>query len=230
MLQKKCRRRLQAAQVLSLCRINGSSRAKEHKASHSQSHSVILSELTNVANVELPGCGSNSGRSRLSKRHSNGIDRQPDCHQEPAVPEFGVFFCGTPSIEASLGPNPFVFDVNIRVQDASSGHLRKIMKRILLDTGSDLNLISGPAHSDLKTHLRPQKCHVRSVAGQSSIVGETRLDWTFIRANPRNETTSNIFSDTFFVLSKKETPLFDCILGRHWIHNHRSVFLALWTG
>ena len=137
-------------------------------------------------------------------------------------------FCDTHSTVSNAGCNPFVFDINIRVPEAS-GKTRKVMKRVLLDTGSDLNLISAPAQSDIKTRVRPQKCHVRSVSGQSSIVGETRMEWTFIRSNVSNTSSASVFNDTFFVLSKKEVPLFDCILGRQWIHDHRSVFLDLWS-
>jgi hypothetical protein len=138
-------------------------------------------------------------------------------------------FCGTHSAGSLQGTNPFVFDINIRLQRGSNGQLQKIMKRVLIDTGSDLNLISAAAHADLETQLRPQKRIIRSVAGQSAVVGETNLSWTFLNSTNTGHSSQSVFSDDFFVLSEQESTLFDCILGRHWIQAHRSVFLSLWA-
>ena len=108
--------------------------------------------------------------------------------------------------------------------------VRRVMKRVLLDTGSDLNLISSAAHSSLRTPIRRKECKVQSVAGQSSIVGQTHLSWTFLCSDDADATSLPVFSDMFSVLSSTESPLFDCILGRHWIQAHRAIFLVLWSG
>lgn len=138
-------------------------------------------------------------------------------------------FCNTYTIPYVHGPHPFVFDINVRTARTGSEMSQKVMKRVLLDTGSDLNLISASAHADLKTVVKASKCCIRSVAGESAVVGKTRLEWTFIAGEARERSKRLVFSDDFHVLSRKEVPLFDCILGRHWITAHRSVFLSLWT-
>jgi hypothetical protein len=104
------------------------------------------------------------------------------------------------------------------------------MKRVLFDTGSDMNLISAPTHADLKSPIRPLSYQIHSVAGQSCVVGETDLKWAFLDSKISAEGENSTYSDTFFVLSTKELTLFDCILGRHWIDEHRSLFWRLWTG
>jgi hypothetical protein len=104
------------------------------------------------------------------------------------------------------------------------------MKRVLFDTGSDINLVSAPTHADLKTPIRPLSCQIHSVAGQSCAVGETELEWTFLDSTVSAGENDSIYSDIFFILSTKELTLFDCILGRHWIDEHRSLFWTLWTG
>lgn len=138
-------------------------------------------------------------------------------------------FCNLHTTEDILSPNPFVFDINIHLDQRADGQSRKVLKRVLLDTGSDLNLISAPAHADLKTSTRSSRHSVRSVAGESSVVGETHLQWSFISSKSGLNSKPALFSDVFFVLSRREAPLFDCILSRHWIQANRSTFLSLWA-
>lgn len=116
--------------------------------------------------------------------------------------------------------NPFVFDINVR-----TGTGQKTMKRVLLDTGSDLNLISNSVHREIGSTLNRKKHSVRSLAGQSSIVGETTLSWNFITSSP--QTTSPPQVDVFFVLARTESTSFDCILGHSWIWSHLDIFSAL---
>jgi hypothetical protein len=137
--------------------------------------------------------------------------------------------CNTYSLSSTQNSHPFIFDINIHLTKAGSGVPRKIMKRVLLDTGSDLNLISAAAHADLRTKIIPEKCCVHSVSGESQIVGSTRLRWNFISSDPHERSKPTGFSAVFHVLSKHETPSFDCILGHGWLKANRAVFWNLWS-
>lgn len=229
MLLKNDRNRGQAGQVPPV-RHSQPPCGLESNASVRTSQGLNSPRVTDGNILSLVRSVPSSGIRKTNKTWWKDLRRRLGTHDQPPAARPGRFFCGTHLSDPHGGCNPFVFDINIRVQDVSSGKLRKVMKRVLLDTGSDLNLLSAPTHTDLNTRVRPQRCHVRSVGGQSAIVGETQLDWTFIRSNSAKNSDGAVFSDTFFILSRKETPLFDCILGRHWIQGHRSIFLDLWTG
>jgi hypothetical protein len=136
--------------------------------------------------------------------------------------------CNTYSLSSTQNSHPFIFDINVQVAKCGSGVPRKIMKRVLLDTGSDLNLISAAAHADLGTKIIPEECCVHSVAGESQIVGSTHLRWNFIPSESQKRSDAKTFSDVFHVLSKHETPSFDCILGHGWLQENRAVFWNLW--
>jgi hypothetical protein len=148
--------------------------------------------------------------------------RQQHAQTAPAIFDH-AFQCTqtkAPSIQCPI--NPFVFDINLRT---SSGG--KVMKRVLLDTGSDLNLISDTAFRDLNLQLRLQSEAVRSLAGASSIAGETTLRWSFLDAPPFSKSD---FQDNFSVLASSEAPVFDCLLGHPWIAGHFDIFTALACG
>lgn len=119
--------------------------------------------------------------------------------------------------------NPFLFDINICVPDDTGGQ-RKVMKRVLVDSGSDLNLISHDALRSLESPARPLQRSVQSLAGTSAIVGEASLTWTFLLIRPRAPSTH---SDRFYVLAKSEHARFDCILSHIWIMSNIDVFTAL---
>lgn len=119
-------------------------------------------------------------------------------------------------------PNPFVFDINIRT---STG--QKVMKRILLDTGSDLNLISTSAYQDVLCPIRRTQHSVRSLAGQTSIVGETTLSWVFLVSSDLDSVEIPPQAESFSVLASAESAAFDCILGHGWILSHLEIFSAL---
>lgn len=230
MLRKWCPEGAQAGPVSSICHNSQPVRALGRNPSSANAQKLILPGINN------PGCTTSSRRNRRSLfRRANRLQPQQallqtSTDQRSPGPELEQFFCGTHSIEHAPVRHPFVFDINIRMQHGRCGRLRRVMKRVLLDTGSDLSLISSAAHADLRTPIQRQKCKVQSVAGQSSIIGQTQLSWTFLRSCDPDATSLADFSDVFFVLSSTESPLFDCILGRHWIQTHRAVFLALWSG
>lgn len=99
------------------------------------------------------------------------------------------------------------------------------MKRILLDTGSDLNLISNTAYREVNSPIRRTQHSVRSLAGQTSIIGETALSWVFLVSKNLVEIPPQ--RDNFSVLASAEPAAFDCILGHPWISSHLEVFSAL---
>jgi hypothetical protein len=101
------------------------------------------------------------------------------------------------------------------------------MKRVLLDTGSDLNLISDTAFRDLNVHMRSGSKAVHSLAGASCIAGDTTLKWSFLDAPSFSESE---YQDNFSVLARSEAPGFDCLLGHPWIAAHFDVFTALACG
>ncbi len=230
MLRKWCSDHAQAGYAPSVCHESQPDRALRRNTSSGNAQKTLLPEIRNSGCTTPSQCVPTSDLQTKSKLRPSQAGLRPLTHLQPPTANFERFFCGTHSTALAPACHPFVFDINIRVLDTFSGRLRKVMKRVLLDTGSDLNLISAPAHADLRTDIRPQKHRVRSIGGQSAVVGETKLDWTFIRSRSAKEINNCVFSDSFFVLSKEETPLFDCILGRHWIQGHRLVFLDLWAG
>lgn len=101
------------------------------------------------------------------------------------------------------------------------------MKRILLDTGSDLNLISTSAYQDVKSPIRRTQHSVRSLAGQTPIIGETTLSWSFLVTSGSNSVKIPPQTERFSVLASTESAAFDCILGHGWISGHREIFSAL---
>jgi hypothetical protein len=113
--------------------------------------------------------------------------------------------------------NHFAFNIKVKTGDGKS-----VMKRVLLDTGSDLNLISHNAYCDLGSNLQRRRCSVRSLAGKASIIGKTQLIWNFLLTPP--QTRSRQHDDEFFVLARTEAAAFDCILGHTWIWNHLDCF------
>ena len=226
MIQMKSRTRGRRDSAINNLNLNPSTYVKPFSGVNVQANKRVLTKKTRgppashikKCRAAPPTC--QSGPTTNSSIHSSRTS-------QPSIAVFPAF-CGTHSLGPTDQANPFVFDINIRLSGGQHGQSRKVMKRVLLDTGSDLNLVSATAYADLRTRIKPHKRVIQSVAGESSVIGETKLVWTFLQPSGCSDEKPAIFSEDFFVLSKRENPLFDCILGRHWIQEHRSVFLSLW--
>ena len=129
---------------------------------------------------------------------------------------------------ASLPPNKFVLDINVHLPDDVTGDsIKRILKRVLLDTGADLNLISSSAFRDVQTPMTRVPGTIHSLSGQTSIEGKTRLSLNFLNSDAAAKWQQQAYSEDFFVISPSETALFDCILGHRWVFNHLDEVLAL---
>lgn len=107
--------------------------------------------------------------------------------------------------------NPFIFDILAR-SIGVDGKEKKILKRALLDRGSDVNLVSAGTYEDIGTILKPSRHDIHTLAGTTSIVGETIVGWSFMSAEPTKVLTS-LHRDKFYVLGHTENAAFDIILG-----------------
>ncbi|KPI40577.1 uncharacterized protein AB675_7621 [Cyphellophora attinorum] len=114
--------------------------------------------------------------------------------------------------------NRFVFDVIARSVDIN-GKEKKVLKRALLDTGSDLNLISASAFDGLMMNFSPFRKDIHTLAGRTAIAGHTRIAWSTIGSSPPNS-SAKLHWDRFYVLASTENAAFDMILGHEWIFNN----------
>ena len=127
-----------------------------------------------------------------------------------------------------LPPNRFVFDINVHIPNGTTGTpIGKVSKRVLLDTGADLNLISFPAFRDVRTPMATSSVCLQSLAGQTAIDGEIRLSFNFLSSHAAKSHLQNAYCEDFAVISDGERPLFDCILGSQWIFAHWEEVSAL---
>ena len=152
---------------------------------------------------------------KLTKR-----SRRKRASSNPPLPKYSiVLFTAEHSPDLKPHVNPFVFDINIHIIDQP---LTKIMKRVLLDTGADLNIISFVAYRGLGAPLRTFHHSVYSLAGETAVVGEIYLTWNFLLAGVSSP--NNVHGARFFVLADTEMPAFDMILGHRWITEHMNIF------
>ncbi|RMD41522.1 hypothetical protein DV735_g3599, partial [Chaetothyriales sp. CBS 134920] len=128
-------------------------------------------------------------------------------------------------------PDPFValpssrrcvFDINIRIPGLGG----KVAKRVLLDTGADLNLIAASAHEDVGSSIDLEPARLLSLGGRTLLKGKTELTFNFL-ATAGSSAPKNTYTEVFAVVARTEPPLFDCILGAHWILSHFEDFIML---
>lgn len=126
--------------------------------------------------------------------------------------------------------NPFIFDMFIRLErentyPASRKH-STTSRRALLDTGADFNLISHEAFAQLNIEGRPFQGLVHSLGGYSELESTILLDWHF-RLSSSQTTSAYQHHASFHILRNTSPAKFDCIIGRPWIEENWSEFVAL---
>ena len=124
-------------------------------------------------------------------------------------------------------PNIFQFDMIVHVnQQPQSRTCRRVMRRVLLDTGAKLNMVAAAALRGIELPVGGEPCEIRSIAGNSRIVGQTALRFHFLQ-DVETEGVESTFEEEFNVLDGNEQPLFDFILGQEWISRHLLKFFEL---
>ena len=124
--------------------------------------------------------------------------------------------------------NRFIFDINVHIPVGGTGEsTEKMPKRILLDTGADINLISHGAFCDLRAPMVGSPVSIHSLAGRTSIEGQTHLSFNFLSSTAATTARPRTYVEDFFVISPSEKTLFDCILGHKWISDHWDEIVAL---
>ena len=153
MLRKTCPHRAKARHVSSLYHNSQLLQSPGRGTSSAKAEEAFSPASTTPSSIASPQGVPRSGLRITGKPRSSKARFRTISHRQSTRARSEKVFCGLHSMCLTAACHPFVFDINIRVQDGSSGRPRKVMKRVLLDTGSDLNLISAPAHADLGTRV-----------------------------------------------------------------------------
>ncbi len=127
--------------------------------------------------------------------------------------------------------NPFIVLMFIHLENDSArveSHKRPTTtpRRVLLDTGADFNLVSHDAYAQLNVEKRPYQGLVHSIGGYSELESTVFLRWHF-RVPGSKSVRSSEHNDPFHILQKGSDAKFDCIIGRPWILENWTEFLAL---
>lgn len=144
----------------------------------------------------------------------------------------------------SLSPSDIsLFIVDIFIETACPhGFERKLPtspRRCLIDTGSDLNIITYRALQGVLCDVEPFSGHLYGAGGSTCVIARTNLSWHFKRGcDPlRRRRLGRL--DPFVVVDPATPYNFDCVLGRPWIQEHMLLFqwiclkqnlLAAYTG
>lgn len=136
-------------------------------------------------------------------------------------------------LASSIRPqlNPFVVTMIIQLDSRTAlpGYRPRpttTSRRVLLDTGADFNLISHRAFSELHTEKEPVYGLVHSIGGYRKLAGTLLLHWHFSAPGVTPGQSSKHCAQ-FHILQKGKDPNFDCIIGRPWIEENWTEFIAL---
>jgi hypothetical protein len=112
---------------------------------------------------------------------------------------------------------PYVRTIHIHL-DQDQGDLTELC-RCLLDTGSDFNLVSQRTLRILGLQFTEPKGPAVTGLGGAQIlpIGSISLRWHM----DRREQVS--YCENFWVISDDTPPLFDVLLGKHWIKKHKAL-------
>lgn len=126
--------------------------------------------------------------------------------------------------------NPFIFDMFIQLEKENThpgGRKHSTTsRRALLDTGADFNLISHEAFAQLNIEGRPYQGLLHSLGGYSELESTILLNWHF-RLSSSQTTSTYQHHAPFYILRNTSPAKFDCIIGRPWIEENWSEFVAL---
>jgi hypothetical protein len=100
-------------------------------------------------------------------------------------------------------------------------------RRVLLDTGADFNLISSGAHAELNLTKQPYDGLVQSIGGCTMFDGIVFPQWHFRSPAASLGHSLPLHSAPFYVLPAEADVKFDCIIGRQWIEENWTEFIAL---
>lgn len=100
-------------------------------------------------------------------------------------------------------------------------------RRVLLDTGADFNLISHGAHAELNLRKEPYQGRVHSIGGYTDLNSTVFLQWHFQSHDAEFTQSPPTHCASFYVLPPESDAKFDCILGRRWIEDNWTEFIAL---
>ncbi|EXJ87957.1 hypothetical protein A1O1_04884, partial [Capronia coronata CBS 617.96] len=100
-------------------------------------------------------------------------------------------------------------------------------RRVLLDTGADFNLISHGAVTELSLTKQPYEGRVHSIGGSATFNGTLPLQWHFRSPLSTSSCSLLLHRAPFNVLAAGEEAMFDCIIGRQWIDENWTEFIAL---
>lgn len=90
----------------------------------------------------------------------------------------------------------------------------------LLDTGAGFNLISSQAFRELNLAPKPSQQVVRSIGGDTRLVGKVELTWRFRASDVPSKLSQTLYSAVFYILPEQDEAKFDCILGWPWIEEN----------
>ncbi|KIV79703.1 hypothetical protein PV11_07250 [Exophiala sideris] len=158
--------------------------------------------------------------------------RKPSSNREDALIKIGLNRAHS-VLGNSVGPqfNPCIVTMIIRldVQNTLLGgrpHSATTCRRVLLDTGAEFNLISHRAFEDLNTRKVPFQGTVQSIGGCSELEGIVALPWHF-SLPVTSAGQSSKHCAPFYILQEDSEPKFDCIIGRPWIMENWTEFIAM---
>lgn len=97
-------------------------------------------------------------------------------------------------------------------------------RRCLLDTGSDLNIITRDALQGLLYEVLPTSGYVHSVGGRVKVLAVVKLDWHLKSRCYPTEGHDPDPLNRFAVIDSKIPHQFDCLLGWPWLQKHIALF------
>ena len=97
-------------------------------------------------------------------------------------------------------------------------------RRCLLDTGSDLNIITRDALQGLLYEVLPTSGYVHSVGGNVKVLAVVKLNWHLKSRCYRTEGHDPDPLNRFVVIDSNIPHQFDCLLGWPWLQKHIALF------
>jgi hypothetical protein len=116
-------------------------------------------------------------------------------------------------------PESFAGTVHIHLDENQRD--RTQVCRFILDTGSDLNLVSESILRELGLSLTHSECEPPTIIGfgDAHILPIGSVFLTFHIDGKENKE----YSEVFWVVSEDMPALFDLLFGKHWIKHHKAL-------
>ena len=132
------------------------------------------------------------------------------------------------NFESLVPRSTSIFMTNIFVkavcEHGSAGKSIVSSRRCLLDTGSDVNIITKHALQGLLYEVLPTSGYLHSAGGSVKVIASVKLDWHLKSYCFPTEGHVSDPLNRFAVIDSKIPHQFDCLLGWPWLQKHFALF------